>query len=324
VAERPRRWHGFKEVAVIRVAAAPCSWGVFEVTIGQPGLPAPDVVLDQMVEAGYEGTELGPVGYLGSALETRERLAARRLELVGAFVPLPVTDDRAFAEARTSLEEILAFLRGAAPGERPKVVLAAEATPARQAAAGRLDRHPELLLTGEPLRRAVDNLHRAAELCREAGLEPVLHPHGGTPIETVDEVRAVAERLDPALLGICLDTGHAAFGGADPVALLDELGSLVRHVHLKDLDPAVMAELTQEGFGMVDAWRRGVFTELGTGSVNVPAFLARLVARGYAGWVVVEQDRILTGSEDPGELLAAARRNRERLAQWGLALAPTR
>ncbi len=43
----------------ITIAAAPVSWGVFEQTDADKGL-SPEEMLDQMVAAGYAGTELGP------------------------------------------------------------------------------------------------------------------------------------------------------------------------------------------------------------------------------------------------------------------------
>ena len=50
-----------------KVANAPCTYGAFEITIGLvPGVPEPDELLAAMAAAGYAGTELGPVGYLGT------------------------------------------------------------------------------------------------------------------------------------------------------------------------------------------------------------------------------------------------------------------
>ena len=59
--------------APIQVAAAPVSWGVFELG-SLPTMVTPELVLDQMVEAGYGGTELGPPGFLGDGATVRERL----------------------------------------------------------------------------------------------------------------------------------------------------------------------------------------------------------------------------------------------------------
>src|SRR5689334_25429450 len=72
----------------MRVANAPVSFGIFELTSDDSGLPSPVAVLDAIVDAGYEGTELGPPGYFGNSAGTAEALAERRPELVGSFLPL--------------------------------------------------------------------------------------------------------------------------------------------------------------------------------------------------------------------------------------------
>ena len=72
----------------IRVASAPCSYGVFEITVGRPGLPAGTELARVMAEAGYVGTELGPPGYFGQGPGVGRMLAERGLELMGSFLPL--------------------------------------------------------------------------------------------------------------------------------------------------------------------------------------------------------------------------------------------
>jgi inosose dehydratase len=41
---------------------------------------------------------------------------------------------------------------------------------------------------------------------------------------------------------------------------------------------------------MQEAWKRGVFCPLGEGVVDFPAVVETLRGRGYAGWLIVEQD----------------------------------
>ena len=103
--------------------------------------------------------------------------------------------------------------------------------------------------------------------------------------------------MDTSLLGLCFDTGHSAFGGGNPLALLREAGELVNHVHFKDVDLELLARLHKEGKGLEEAWAAGVFCELGTGGAQVDECLQHLLAIGYDRWIVVEQDRILA----PGE-----------------------
>jgi inosose dehydratase len=311
------------EVA-IRVAAAPVSWGVSELQTLPAGV-TPEIVLDQMVTAGYEGTELGPPGFLGDGPTTRARLEERRLQLVGAFAPLRFSRAEHLAEDMATLAGLLDLLDhatpdGAAPGSgRPLVVLAdASVEPDRLALAGRIATHPEATLPPRRFRILVDALHRAGELCQRQGFDAILHPHAGSYVETDAEIRAVMERLDRSLVGLCLDTGHVALGGADPASLAHDYADSVRHVHLKDLDRGVLEQVSRDGGDLGELLRRGVFAELGTGQADVGRVIEVLLGLNYHGWMVVEQDHTITAADTPGGLFAAQVRNRRFLSGFGL------
>ena len=124
--------------------------------------------------------------------------------------------------------------------------------------------------------------------------------------------------MDTGLLGLCFDTGHSAFGGGDPLALLREAGELVNHVHFKDVDLELLARLHEEGKGLEEAWTAGVFCELGTGGAHVDECLEQLLSVGYEGWIVVEQDRVLAPGESFDRVLESAERNRAWLRERGL------
>ena len=68
----------------IRIATAPVSWGVL--MKDTPNVLPYDTVLNQIREAGYNGTELGPYGYLPFDIpKLREELGSRDLSLISAF-----------------------------------------------------------------------------------------------------------------------------------------------------------------------------------------------------------------------------------------------
>jgi inosose dehydratase len=303
----------------IRVAAAPVSWGVFEKTEGDPLQLAPEAMLDQMAAAGYAGTELGPPGFLGTDGELKERLASRRLSLVGAFLPQRFSRAEHAEADRAWMVGVLELLAAARPDDvMPKAVLAdASLEPERMRWAGQVTGHPEAALPGERFRTLIDNIHRAGEVCRQRGFDPVLHFHAGSYCESASEIHAVFDALDTSLVGMCLDTGHALFGGADPLELLSSYGDSVRHVHIKDCDLGLLRDVCRSGGGLMEAWDRGVFCQLGLGTAGLDAFLEALRARGYAGWLVVEQDRFLKPSDTPQALLTLHTANRGWLADRG-------
>ena len=303
----------------IKVAAAPVSWGVFEKTEGDPLQLEPEQMLDQMQAAGYAGTELGPPGYFGDAPVMRERLASRGLSLVGAFMPLRFSRAEHIEEDLEWMRGVLDLLEGGRPDEvKPKAVLSdASLEPERMQWAGRIDSHPEARLPEERFGTLIDNMHRAGELALSRGLDPVLHFHAGSYCESSSEIHRVFDALDTSIVGMCLDTGHALFGGADPMELLDAYFEAVRLVHIKDCDRNVLGEVCRSGGGLMEAWDRGVFCELGHGTAGLEPFLEALTARGYEGWMTVEQDRFLKPADTPEALLALHTRNREWLAAQG-------
>src|SRR5437867_765600 len=76
----------------IRVGNAPVSWGVYEADRPNPPFAQ---VLDEIARAGYEGTELGPYGYLPTETEALgHALSSRGLALGSSFVALPLEDPR--------------------------------------------------------------------------------------------------------------------------------------------------------------------------------------------------------------------------------------
>jgi inosose dehydratase len=304
----------------MHVANAPVSFGVDEILVEDAWMPEPEAVLDIMAELGFEGTELGPPGYLGTAEEVRRRLSSRGLQLVGSFLPQRFSRDEAAAEDREWLKGALRLVRDGAPeGSRPFAILS-DGFDARDRMfhAGRIQEHPETWLSDAGWRRLVDNLHRSAEVARDAGFEPVIHPHAGTYLETADETHRLMDAIDSSLVGLCLDTGHARFGGADPVELVETYHAAIRHVHVKDCRVSVLEDVKRDGLGMEEALTRGAFTELGGGDSGIGEVIAALQRHGYEGWLVVEQDRFLFAKDTMATLRDSQRRNRDFLRALGL------
>ena len=305
----------------MRVASAPVSFGIFELTAGDSGLPDPVAVLDAIADTGHEGTELGPPGYFGDAAATSAALAERDLALVGSFLPLRLSRKEHIDEDMAFLDRALGILDETTPpgGTRPMALISdAFCEPERLAGAGQIEERPDAWLGDARFELLVANAQRAAERCLARGYRPAFHYHGGTYVETPREIDRFASLVDASVLGFCFDSGHSLFGGGDPVAFLDTYGELVTHVHLKDVDGAVMDEIRSRGLGMEEAWRRGVFCLFGEGSVDLAAIAARLRALGYDDWVVVEQDRHLKPGQTIASLTEDARHNREVLRELGV------
>ncbi len=291
----------------IRIASGPVNWGVL--LRDTPDVPPWPQVLDEMVEAGYTGTELGPYGFLPpDADRLRKELADRGLALVAAFVPLNLRDPDARPTERAEAYEVAGFL-GSAEAEWVVLSDALFVVPSRAERAGRI--RPEDGLPADEWRAFAANAEEFARRVRdEHGLGTAVHPHVGGFVEAPWEVDRLLESTDPDLVSLCLDTGHAMYGGDDPVDLYRRWRDRVGYVHFKDCDLAVLEAVRAAGDDYFAAVQAGLFPELGRGDVDFPALGAELARDGYDGWATVEQDVLAGMDVDPP---AAARRNREYL-----------
>ncbi|HJS93942.1 MAG TPA: TIM barrel protein [Solirubrobacteraceae bacterium] len=265
-----------------RLAAGPISWGACEVP-GWGLMPEPDDVLSEMAQLGLRGTELGPPGFLpdepAALTSTLER---HGLELVGGFVPLVLHEP----ELEQALEETRRAARLMSGAGGRMLVLAA----VQDADWGR----PETLGDHEWARLAA-HLNAIEALARdEYGMAVALHPHAGTLIETAAQVERA---LNVVEVGWCLDTGHLLIGGTDPVEFARKHGERVNHVHLKDVDGGLAAEVRGGRRSLLSATKDGLFTALGRGDARIAEVLEGLQGHGYDGWLVLEQDTAITGDE---------------------------
>jgi inosose dehydratase len=293
---------------LIAVANAPCSWGVLEFE-SKSASPGYEQVLDEIAASGYAGTELGDWGFMPTEpVVLRERLDGRSLAMVGAFVTTRLADPRSYEVSVRTAVETARLLSAVGNGGRPVIVLSDEPTanPARSAAAGRVQ--PALSLTGRQWDDAARGVEQIAAAVRdEAGLRTVFHHHCAGYVETPDEIDALMQRTDPSLVGLCLDSGHATYGGGSPVELLSRHRARTWHIHFKDCEPHIAAHARKERLDYQTALRQGLFCELGRGSVDFPALLRHLRDAGYDGWIVVEQD-VLPAMGSPMESATLNRR----------------
>lgn len=270
----------------IKVGNAPVSWGVMEVE-GWSGQKPYGAVLDEIRKAGYCGTELGPYGFFPiQSNKLTQELKARDLELVAAFVPVPLAEPD---KHEAGFQEAITVARLLADAKAPLINLADVMSAKRMAVAGRSVPSRDGL-TDAQWKEAASVLTRIARACQSLGLAAVFHHHTGTFVETPAEVARLCDLIDPDLFGLCLDTGHYVYGGGDPVDAVKTYGKRIRHLHLKDVNPTILESVRREEIGYLDAVRRGVFCELGKGAVDFPKVMQGLVSAGFAGWAIVEQD----------------------------------
>ncbi|MDA1276859.1 MAG: TIM barrel protein [Verrucomicrobia bacterium] len=298
----------------IKVANAPCSWGILEFELAGEAAGYSQV-LDEIRETGYLGTELGDWGFMPTDPESLKReLQSRNLDLVGAFVPVSFSNEAAHSEGEARALKTARLMTQAA-GSSPFIILADEngKEPARTQNAGRV--RPEHGLSQNQWATYGKGVNRVAEtILRETGLRTVFHHHCAGYVETPEEIDAFLRQTDPKTVGLCFDTGHYRYGGGDPSDGFRRFKNRIWHVHFKDCSAAVRESATKHSWDYFEALKHGVFCELGKGDVDFNDIVTELGDIAYSGWIVVEQD-VLPGMGSPKD---CAKRNRDFLRSCNL------
>jgi len=148
-------------------------------------------------------------------------------------------------------------------------------------------------------------------------MKPVVIERNDQPVATVrdgdaiilfnfraDRMRQITRALTGIAQGIetCLYIGN--------LTALRDWGERINHLHVKDVHNEVLAGVIADAADMPEAWRRGVFCELGTGDVDLDGFFAELARSSYSGWLVVEQDMVPQSPQDAAAAAESQVRNR--------------
>jgi inosose dehydratase len=272
---------------ISRVAGAPISWGVNEVP-GWGYQMSAERVLGEAASLGLSAIEAGPEGFLpGDPAEASRMLDERGLRLIGGFVPAVLhRADKRDAELASVEQQARLFADTGAD------VLIVAASTVQEGYEETVE------LDDDSWDELFGNLASVEEIGVRYGLTVALHPHFGTAIERPHHLRRL---LDGCETGLCLDTGHLAVGGDDPVEVAEIAADRVRIVHLKDVDRRLAEKVATGELDYEDAVRQGVFRPLGEGDVDIDRVVDLLERSGYRGWYVLEQDIMLADEPEEGE-----------------------
>jgi inosose dehydratase len=292
----------------IRIGSAPDSWGVWFPSDSKQ-IPW-QRFLDEIVLAGYEWTELGPYGYLPTDLPTlRAELDKRRLKVSATFAMAALEDASAWPELE---RQVLGAGEQLAALGAPFLVLIdgtySDLFTGKQTAPARLEINA--------WNRLIDTTHRVADLATERfGLKLVFHPHAETHIEYEDQIETFLAQTDPTRVSLCLDTGHHAYRGGDPVEFFRRHHGRIPYLHLKSVDEQIQKRVEAERIPFALAVGMDMFCEPSQGVVDFHALRDALREFDYNGLATVEQDMYPAPFDKP---LPIARRSRDYLRGIGI------
>jgi inosose dehydratase len=290
------------------LGTAPDSWGVW--FPDDPRQVPWSRYLDEVRDAGYAWTELGPFGYLPTdPSRLRDELAARGLSLAGGTVAVALQRGREALElAKAACDAEMATI--GPQGARHLVILPEGYTDLE----GRTTLAPSL--TDEEWQALVSGMSELGRyVAGEHGAVLTFHTHADSHVGTQEEIERFLDDTDPQSVQLCLDTGHVAYCGADNLRLIRDYPDRIAYVHLKQVDTAIRARVQDEGLGFAPAVRLGVMVEPPLGEPDMPAVLDALASLDRHLYCVVEQDMYPCEPERP---LPIATRTQEYFAALGL------
>ena len=80
-------------------------------------------------------------------------------------------------------------------------------------------------------------------------------------METQAQTERFLDETDPRYVNLCLDTGHLAYRHADNVAIINRYPDRIGYVHIKQMDPAIVAKADREGLAFGQAVAMGASCE---------------------------------------------------------------
>ncbi|MFD5321212.1 sugar phosphate isomerase/epimerase family protein [Streptomyces sp. NPDC127098] len=292
----------------IRVGSAPDSWGVW--FPDDPRQTPWHRFLDEVAEAGYPWIELGPYGYLPTdPAVLRDELSRRELRVSAGTVFTALHRGPAvWDETWAHVAKVATLTRAVGAGH---LVVIPEFW--RDPVTGERTEEPELTAAGfADLATGMERLGRAVR--DEFGLDIVVHPHADTHLATEEHVTRFLDATDSSAVNLCLDTGHYAYCGGDSVKLIETYGERIGYLHLKQVDPAILADVIADEVPFGPAVKRGVMCEPPTGVPALPPVLAAAQRLGTELFAIVEQDMYPCPPDQP---LPIAHRTRRFLASCG-------
>lgn len=243
-------------------------------------------IMREMAEAGYVGSEMSYL-YPQDPLALRDALASHGLVLSAAYHWTNLSNAARFDEEMATARRHVDFCARA--GAQHALVAEGGGSLHWDAGGPREAIRP---LDDASWDRLLRGLNELGIYARSRLLQLCVHPHVGTAIERHSEVERLLEGTDPEVVHWCLDTGHAALAGHEPVDQIRRWGHRLRYVHLKDVRADVVDRFHRERAPFAEAIRWNVFGTPGSGCLDFPAIVAALREVGYTeGWLVVEADQ---------------------------------
>lgn len=242
--------------------------------------------VSEMALAGFTGSEVGNK-YPRDPAVLKPMLELRGIEICNAWFSTFLIS-RPYAQTEAAFKEHVAFL--AAMGA--KVVGVSEQSYSTQGIQSQPVFEGKYEMNDAQWDALCDGLNRLGRLSLEKyGVALTFHHHMGTVVQSAAETDRLMAGTDPTYVSLLFDSGHFAYCGEDPTELVRRYTKRIKHVHLKDIRPEVVAKVRENRWSFLEGVRQGAFTIPGDGCVEFDPIFACLAESGYEGYMVVEAEQ---------------------------------
>lgn len=241
--------------------------------------------VSEMALAGFKGSEIGNK-YPKDPAVLKKALGLRGIQICNAWFSTFLTT-KPYEETEKAFLEHISFLKEMGA----EVVGVSEQGHSIQ---GQLDTpifEKKYVMDDGEWKLLTDGLNRLGRAAADMGITLTFHHHMGTVVQTEEEIDRLMAETDPEYVNLLFDTGHLAYCGIDPLAVAKKYVSRIRHVHLKDVRTAVVAEIKEQHGSFLNGVRAGTFTVPGDGDLDFAPVFDVFAAADYRGWMVVEAEQ---------------------------------
>ena len=241
--------------------------------------------VSEMALAGYKGCEIGNK-YPKTVEGMHEYLDIRGLEIANRWFSSFILT-KPFEEVEKDFRENCEFLKGCGA----KRIGASEQSYSIQGQMETPVFEKKYVMNDEEWKKFTDGLSKLGNIAKEYGITLVYHHHMGTVVQTAEEIDKMIDMCDPDAVYLLFDTGHLAYCGEDYMAVLKKYAKRIKHVHLKDIRPEIVAKVKAESLSFLQGVRLGAFTVPGDGTIDFKPVFDVLDEADYEGWMLVEAEQ---------------------------------
>ena len=267
----------------VKLGIAPIAW----TNDDMPDLGAENTFqqcVSEMALAGFTGCEVGNK-YPKDPAELHKYLDIRGMQICNAWFSTFLTT-KPYEETEKEFIKHITFLKAMGA----KVVGVSEQGHSIQGTDLSIF-DDKYVMNDEEWDKLCTGLNKLGKVAKDMGITLTFHHHMGTVVQTAAEIDRLMENTDPELFNLLFDSGHLAYCGEDYMYVLKKYIKRIKHVHLKDIRPDVIAEVKANKLSFLQGVRKGTFTVPGDGVIDFAPIFKVLEENDYEGYVLVEAEQ---------------------------------